>query len=83
MFYFRLIHHNVLIHRFYSRKSGLLMFKIHAGVLGRPIPPTTRRLVAFTFHPFYPFAISVQRNNSEYVVNFHVRHFTHDNSDHM
>jgi len=69
--------------RFYSRKSGLLMFKIHAGVLGRPIPPTTRRLVAFTFHPFYPFAISVQRNNSEYVVNFHVRHFTHDNSDHM
>eukprot|EP00112_Aurelia_sp_Birch-Aquarium-sp1_P026261 Seg9203.1 transcript_id=Seg9203.1/GoldUCD/mRNA.D3Y31 product="hypothetical protein" protein_id=Seg9203.1/GoldUCD/D3Y31 len=69
--------------RFYSRNSGLLMFKIHAGVLGRPIPPTARRLVAFTFHPFYPFAISVQRNNSEYVVNFHVRHITYDNSDHM
>lgn len=60
--------------RFYTRDSGLLKFKIHAGVLGRNPPPTARRLVAFTFHPYDPFAISVQRTNSEYVVNFHIRH---------
>ena len=29
--------------------------------------------VAFIFHPTDPFAISVQRTNLEYVVNFHVR----------
>ncbi|ELU14951.1 hypothetical protein CAPTEDRAFT_208808 [Capitella teleta] len=60
--------------RFYARDSGLLKFKIHTGLLHRNPTPTARRLVAFTFHPFEPFAISVQRTNSEYVVNFHVRH---------
>ena len=60
--------------RFYARDSALLKFKIYAGVLGKNPPPTARRLVAFTFHPSEPFAISVQRTNSEYVVNFHVRH---------
>ena len=60
--------------RFYARDSGLLKFKIHAGVLGRNPPPTARRLVAFTFHPSEPFAISVKRTNSDYVVNFHIRH---------
>nr|SVE84129.1 EOG090X028J [Daphnia pulex] len=61
--------------RFYVRESGLLRFRIYAGILGRPAPPSSaRRLVAFTFHPTDPFAISVQRTNSEYVVNFHVRH---------
>ena len=64
----------ISFHRFYSRDSGLLKFKIHAGFLGRPTPPSARRLVAFTFHPLYPFAISVQRTNAEYVVNFHIRH---------
>ncbi|XP_037080641.1 DET1 homolog [Pollicipes pollicipes] len=64
--------------RFYSRDSGLLRFRIHAGVSGRSPPPpagaSPRRLVAFIFHPTDPFAISVQRTNAEYVVNFHVRH---------
>ncbi|XP_795871.1 DET1 homolog [Strongylocentrotus purpuratus] len=60
--------------RFYARDSGILKFKIHAGLVGRPSPPSARRLVAFTFHPYEPFAISVQRTNTEYVVNFHVRH---------
>lgn len=60
--------------RFYARDSGLLKFKIQAGLLGRPVNHTVRRLVAFTFHPFEPFAISVQRTNAEYVVNFHMRH---------
>lgn len=60
--------------RFYARDSGLLKFRIYAGVVGRNAPPTARRLVAFTFHPSEPFAISVQRTNAEYVVNFHIRH---------
>nr|CAD7399523.1 unnamed protein product [Timema poppensis] len=60
--------------RFYSRDSGLLKFRIYAGVLGKSPPPSARRLVAFTFHPTDPFAISVQRTNAEYVVNFHIRH---------
>lgn len=59
--------------RFYARDSGLLKFKIQAGLLGRPVNHAVRRLVAFTFHPFEPFAISVQRTNAEYVVNFHMR----------
>lgn len=65
---------SVLVFRFYARDSGLLKFEIQAGLLGRPINHTVRRLVAFTFHPFEPFAISVQRTNAEYVVNFHMRH---------
>ncbi|XP_078687648.1 DET1 homolog [Branchiostoma floridae x Branchiostoma belcheri] len=64
--------------RFYARDSGLLKFKIQAGMPGRQTPPTARRLVAFTFHPYEPFAISVQRTNAEYVVNFHVRHCPSD-----
>uniref|UniRef100_A0A3B3UHV9 DET1 partner of COP1 E3 ubiquitin ligase n=1 Tax=Poecilia latipinna TaxID=48699 RepID=A0A3B3UHV9_9TELE len=60
--------------RFYARDAGLLKFKIQAGLLGRPVNHAVRRLVAFTFHPFEPFAISVQRTNAEYVVNFHMRH---------
>lgn len=59
--------------RFYARDSGLLKFRIYAGVLGQSAPATARRLVAFTFHPTDPFAISVQRTNSEYIVNFHIR----------
>lgn len=58
--------------RYYARDSGLLRFKIFAGT--RYPPPAARRLVAFTFHPFDPFAISVQRTNADYVVNLHLRH---------
>ncbi|XP_022912055.1 DET1 homolog [Onthophagus taurus] len=59
--------------RFYARDSGFLKFKIYAGSLNRAQTPPARRLVAFTFHPTDPFAISVQRTNMEYVVNFHIR----------
>ncbi|XP_073994045.1 de-etiolated protein 1 abo [Rhodnius prolixus] len=59
--------------RFYARDSGLLKFRIWAGSPGRSAPPAARRLVAFTFHPTEPFGISVQRTNSDYVVNFHMR----------
>ncbi|XP_072380819.1 DET1 homolog [Diabrotica undecimpunctata] len=59
--------------RFYSRDSGFLRFKICAGIT-RPSTPPMRRLVAFTFHPTDPFAISVQRANAEYIVSFHIRY---------
>lgn len=61
--------------RFFCRDSGLLRFRIHAGVQGKNSTPTgsNRRLVAFTFHPFDPFVISVQRINTDYIANFHIR----------
>merc|ERR1712029_867546 len=58
---------------FYGRDCGQLKFRIFAGIQGRQAPPQARRLVAFIFHPTEPFAISVQRTNLEYVVNFHIR----------
>ena len=62
--------------RFFARDSGLLRFRIHAGLDAKRegLPSSgARRLVAFTFHPFDPLAISVQRTNSDYVVNIHLR----------
>lgn len=59
--------------RFYGRESGLLKFCLEAG--GRLLfPPPHRHLVAFTFHPYDPFAISVQKRLDDYIVSFHVRH---------
>ncbi|XP_014239003.1 DET1 homolog [Trichogramma pretiosum] len=61
--------------RFYARDSGILKFKLHATVPSRANNGThARKLVAFTFHPTDPFAISVQRTSAEYIVSFHVRH---------
>uniref|UniRef100_A0A182ILJ7 Uncharacterized protein n=1 Tax=Anopheles atroparvus TaxID=41427 RepID=A0A182ILJ7_ANOAO len=61
--------------RFYARDSGLLKFRIYAGV-GQQVSAYagSRRLVAFIFHPTEPFAISVQRINTDYIANFHLRH---------
>ncbi|KAL1397554.1 hypothetical protein pipiens_009670 [Culex pipiens pipiens] len=59
--------------RFFARDSGLLKFRIYAGVQNQQAN-SGRRLVAFTFHPTEPFAISVQRINTEYIANFHIRH---------
>lgn len=64
---------SLMFYSFYARDSGLLKFRIWAGSPGRSAPPAARRLVAFTFHPTEPFGISVQRTNSDYVVNFHMR----------
>lgn len=57
--------------RFFARDSGLLKFRLFPG-LRQQAQPLERRLVAFTFHPFEPFVISVQRVDSDYVVNFHI-----------
>ena len=62
--------------QFYGRESGLLKFKIYPGwPAGQQHTHghSSRRLVVFTFHPTDPFAISVQKTNMEYVVNFHIR----------
>ncbi|KAK7115345.1 DET1 homolog [Littorina saxatilis] len=59
--------------RFYCRDSGLLHFKIFTSH-HRVQPSSSKRLVAFVFHPFEPFAISIQRTNQAYMVNFHLRH---------
>jgi de-etiolated-1 len=65
--------------QFYGRESGLLKFRIHPGLPNhaRHQHPqqqgSSRRLVAFIFHPTDPFAISVQKTVMDYVVNFHVR----------
>ncbi|XP_066251302.1 DET1 homolog isoform X1 [Euwallacea similis] len=58
--------------RFNSRGSGYLKFRLYVDN-HKNVGSTARRLVAFTFHPTDPFAVSVQRTNSEYIVNFHVR----------
>ncbi|XP_019878959.1 DET1 homolog [Aethina tumida] len=63
--------------RFYARDSGFLRFRIYAGQVRTATKPN-RRLVAFTFHPSDPFAISVQRTDAEYIVNFHIRFDTAD-----
>ena len=61
--------------KFYSRESGLLKFQIRTGLITQANNhSSSRKLVAFTFHPTEPFAISVQRVNTEYVFNFHFRH---------
>ncbi|GIY16092.1 DET1 homolog [Caerostris extrusa] len=60
--------------RFFARDSGLLKFKIHVGIEHKSQLVNGRRLAAFIFHPRDPFVISVERTNSEYVVNFHIRH---------
>ncbi len=57
---------------FYGRECGRRKFNMYAGIHGRAVAPSSRRLVAFTFHPTDPFAISVQKTNTDYVVNFHV-----------
>ena len=66
--------------QFYGRESGLLKFRLHPGGnpaharLLYPQQNSSRRpLVAITFHPTDPFAISVQKVNMDFVVNFHVR----------
>lgn len=60
--------------RFFARDSGLLKFRIYPGLQSESNQlPSPRQLVAFTFHPTDPFAISVQRIHTEYVVNFHIR----------
>ncbi|KAK9754346.1 De-etiolated protein 1 Det1 [Popillia japonica] len=66
--------------RFYARDSGYLKFRIYAGGTSRSQPQATRRLVAFTFHPTDPFAISVQRTNSEYIF-YKVKIQEHNNKE--
>ena len=64
--------------QFYGRESGLVKFRIFPGGYGllagslHHQQPSSRRLVAFIFHPTDPFLITVQKTNMDYVVNFHI-----------
>lgn len=58
--------------RFFGQDSGLLKFRLYTG--NQTKIPQARRLVAFSFHPYDCFAISVQRVNTDYIANFHIRH---------
>lgn len=69
----KVFQHRTFFFRFNARQSGYLKFRLYVDNQ-RHLPTSARRLVAFTFHPTDPFAVSVQRtNNAEYIVNFHVR----------
>lgn len=70
--------------RFFARDSGILKFRLHTGNQQKPTGnPSARRLVAFSFHPTEPFAVSVQRvptTPTDYIANFHIRHVHMDNA---
>lgn len=67
--------------RFHDRGTGRFLFRLHTGQF--LLPPTqqnqlqasnSRRLIAFIFHPFDPFIITIQRYNTHYNVHLHIRH---------
>lgn len=60
--------------RFFARDSGILKFRLHTGNQNKSNNNSgARRLVAFSFHPTEPFIVSVQRHNTDYIANFHIR----------
>ena len=58
--------------RFFSRESGLLKFMLKTS-LPRGTMPLTKRLVAYIFHPYEPFAISIQKAEADYAVNLYFK----------
>ena len=63
--------------RFFTRNGGFLSFTLDTSLpvnsLQYSLPPA-RRLVAYIFHPFEPFVISIQKTSTlDYVVCFHIR----------
>lgn len=60
--------------RFIARDSGLLRFEMYTGFSERIHRPSVRRFVDFVFHPFDPFAISIEFIKNVHVTNIHVRH---------
>lgn len=63
--------------KFNNRDTGRFSFRLYPGKqMANPSSAfyqhTSKRLVAFIWHPFEPFCISVQRATQEYNVNFHV-----------
>ncbi len=64
--------------KFNNRDTGRFSFRMYPGkqnfYTGNNYHPhpSMKRLVAFIWHPYEPFCISVQRTTQEYNVNFHV-----------
>ena len=65
------------ISRFFTRNGGFLSFTLDTGLpvnTSQYSLPPARRLVAYIFHPFEPFVISIQKTSTtDYVVCFHIR----------
>lgn len=69
--------------KFFSRDSAIMKFRLYTGNQTKQAANTTasRRLVAFSFHPYEPFAVSVQRVPTvptDYIANFHIRQVNMD-----
>ncbi len=64
--------------KFNNRDTGRFSFRMYPGKQNFYAAnnfyqhPSMKRLVAFIWHPYEPFCISVQRTTQEYNVNFHV-----------
>lgn len=66
-----------ILNRFHSRKSGLLSFSLYTGkTTNMRIPPPQElyfnNTVEFVFHPTEPFAISIVKKRSSFIINFHI-----------
>lgn len=65
--------------KFFSRTGGLFAFELHVGASSllqgsaQSGSSTSRKLVAYIFHPYEPFVVSIQRANTDFMVNFHFR----------
>ena len=63
--------------RFFTRNGGFLSFTLDTSLPVNTLQyslPQERRLVAYIFHPFEPFVISIQKTSTtDYVVCFHIR----------
>ncbi|XP_015795436.1 DET1 homolog [Tetranychus urticae] len=60
--------------QFFSRSDGSFRFQIHADRQHIEASLVTLRLVAYTFHPTDPFALSIQRTSSDIAVHLHFRY---------
>eukprot|EP00731_Ephydatia_muelleri_P015761 Em0009g185a len=65
--------------KFFSRNGGIFAFELHMGASSSSSQgasqsgSTPRKLVAYIFHPYEPFIVSIQRANTDFMVNFHFR----------
>ena len=60
-------------YRFFTRKTSQIRFTLSTSHISSTIGGSSKKLVAYIFHPHEPFIISIQKVESDYVVNFHFR----------
>ncbi|XP_055906159.1 DET1 homolog [Eupeodes corollae] len=67
--------------RFNDRETNLLLYRMYLGIFDQEnkdkhnllMPGGPKELIAYVFHPYEPFFISVQKIGNRYVTNFHIR----------